>query len=608
MSVSPAGTRRSASVHRTGIPVSGGLVIGPAHLAVSDDVPSIDRLLAAGEEAAEIRRFRVAIRRSRDELRALKEVLASDPDDPGVRVLDAHLLILEDSALEEVIARIRSERRSASALLGHVFQKHISSLEASDAEYFRARAADIRDVRRRILRHLEGDSRGGGASVPLGSILVATELSPSDAASFDPERVRGVVTDHGGATSHAAILARSRGIPAVVGLVDFAPHVREGDIVLIDGDHGDVVVRPTPAEVRAFETRRKRALQREKALARIDRAPAVTLDSHPISIQANIEVPEDADLAARLHCAGVGLFRTEFFFLGRDEPPDEDGQVRAYRRVARTLKPYPVTIRTFDLGGDKFASYVGTTRMDNPFLGVRGIRFLLQHRDVLKTQLRAILRASTQGKVRILYPMVTSLEELREANAVREEARRELMREGVRIGTVECGIMIEVPAAVALADLFARECDFFSIGSNDLIQYTLAVDRANQNVAYLYDPFHPAVLRALAATLQAGQRAGIPVSACGEMAGSLHGAALLMGLGCTQLSMAPKSVRRIKDFVRHVRIVDLRRMTEEALLQSTGEDVRDVVEEALRPILGAEAAPMMPAPPGKRDGRHEGSA
>lgn len=605
--MSPARARRLGSVHRTGIPVSGGLVIGPAHLVESDDAPPVDRPLASGEEAAEVRRFRVAIRRSRDELRALKEVLSSDPDDPGVRVLDAHLLILEDSALEEVLERVRRERRSASVLLGQVFQKHITSLEASDAEYFRARAADIRDVRRRIMRHLEGDSRGGGSSVPVGSILVATELSPSDAASFDPARVRGVVTDHGGATSHAAILARSRGIPAVVGLVNLAPHIREGDTVLVDGDHGDVVVRPTPSEVRSFETRRKLSLRREKALARIDKEPAVTLDAHPISIQANIEIPEDADVVARLHCSGVGLFRTEFFFLGRDQPPDEEGQLRAYRRVVRRLKPDPVTIRTFDLGGDKFASYVGTTRTDNPFLGVRGIRFLLQHRDVLKTQLRAILRASTQGKVRILYPMVTSVEELREANEVREEARRELKREGVRVGPVECGIMIEVPAAVALADLFARECDFFSIGSNDLIQYTLAVDRANQNVAYLYDPFHPAVLRALAATLQAGQRAGIPVSACGEMAGSLHGAAFLLGLGCTQLSMAPKSIRRIKDLVRRVQIVDLRRMTEEALLQSTGADVRRVVEAALRPILGADAAPLMAAPPGKRDGRHEGS-
>lgn len=597
----PAGASLSGELIRQGIPVSGGLSAGPAHLILEEDLGRDERVLEADEHGAETRRFRLAVRRSRDEIQALKECLTSTPDDPGLRVLDAHLLILEDQQLIQLVLHgIREDHRPASEIIRSVFQKMIVALESSNTEYFRARSADIRDVGRRLLRHLNGHSyRRTG--VPSGAIVVAVELSPSETASFDPVRVKGLVTDLGGATSHAAILARSRGIPAVVGLGDLAAHVAPGDWVLVDGTRGEVVVRPTAERIEDFESRRKRAVRRTRERERRDTGPAVTQDSHPISLLANIETPEDVTQAIRNGAEGIGLFRTEFFFLGGKDLPDEEGQYRTYRRVLRRLKPRPVTIRTLDVGGDKFASYLGTTRADNPYLGVRGIRFLLQHREILRTQLRAILRAAPHGQAQILFPMISAVEEVRAVNQMLEQVSAELRREGQEVGRIARGIMIEVPAAVTLADLLAHEVDFFSIGSNDLIQYTLAVDRGNERVGYLYDPFHPAVLRALAATISAGERAGVPVSSCGEMSGNPYGAAVLIGLGCHRLSMSPVRVSEVKDLVRRISLVELRRMTNELLRQPTGGEVRAILRQTIMPLVGDDGQEMM-APPPMHDG------
>lgn len=578
----------SEMIRRKGVPASGGLAAGPAHLVrpvEEREVP--DQELSASQVGPEVRHFRLAVRRSLDEIDALRECLLGDPQDPGLKILDAHRMLLADpDFLRRILHEIRERRRPAGAALREVLGEIILTLEAARSEYFRARSADLLDVRRRVLKHLEGEAQTA-APIPAGSVVVAVELAPSETASFDPEFVAGLVTDHGGPTSHAAILARSRGIPSVVGLVDLAAHVHEGDRILIDGDRGIVTVRPGRAEMAEFMVRRREAVRRDRARARALTEPAVTLDGHPFELLANIETAEDAPLAVRVGAQGVGLYRTEFFYLKGSHLPDEDGQYRAYRRVVQAMRPRPVTIRTLDAGGDKFAAYLGTTRETNPFLGVRGIRFSLGHPDIFRTQLRAVLRAAAVGPVQILFPMICSIDEVRAANEMVDEAAAELRREGVAVpARVPRGVMIEVPAAVALADHLAREVEFFSIGSNDLIQYTLAVDRANERLASLYDPFHPAVLRALAATIDAANRAGIRVSSCGEMSGQPAGAAVLLGLGCSSLSMGAFQIAEVKNALRRVRLVDLRRLLAEILRLATTREVRAAVEEALGGMLG----------------------
>lgn len=596
-----AGAPRASGLQtlsRRGVPAAGGLALGPAHRVFPQGESKIDdRVLDPGEEKNEVRRFRLAVRRALDEIQALRECLLGDPEDPGLRILDAHRMLLDDQEFRrKVLEGIRHEKRPAATVLHFAFQEMISALESAESEYFRARAADLQDVKRRILKHLEGGV-SAAAPIPEGSVVVASELSPSETTSFDPASVRALVTDHGGPTSHAAILARSRGIPAVVGMIDLSAHVHEGDLVLVDGTRGTVVVRPGKEELREFESRRRREAKRTRLRAERGTGPAVTLDGHPVTLAANIEVPEDTPNVLRSGAQGVGLYRTEFFYLRGRNLPDEEGQYRAYKGIAQRLRPNPVTIRTLDAGGDKFADYLGTSRENNPFLGLRGIRFSLAHPDMFKIQLRAILRATAHGNVRILYPMISSLEEVREANRLLDEAAAELRAEGKPIAPrIERGVMIEVPAAVALADLLARESDFFSIGSNDLIQYTLAVDRENEKLAYLYDPFHPAVLRALAYTIDAANRARIPVSSCGEMSGSAYGAAILIGLGCTSLSMSPFQIHEVKDMIRRVHLVDLRRLTEGLLRQATVQEVHDELHEALGKLLENGSGDFVPWP------------
>ncbi len=595
------------TIVRRGVPASGGFASGPVHLVrPAEDLPLDERRIEAAEVAGEARRFRLALRRSLDEIDALRECLLGDADDPGLKILDAHRMLLNDPEfVRRVQDGIRVGRHLAAVALTEVLNEVIAPLEAARSEYFRARTADLLDVRRRLLAHLQGGGSRAQA-VPAGSVVVAVELFPSESASFDPELVRGLVTDHGGPTSHAAILARSRGIPAVVGLADLSIHAREGDPVLVDGDHGTVTLRPGRAELLAFEQGRREAARRHRAQVRGLAAPPVTIDGHPFTLLANIETPEDAGNVVKSGAMGIGLYRTEFFYLRGAHLPDEEGQYRAYRRVVLAVRPRPVVIRTLDAGGDKFAAYLGTSRETNPFLGVRGIRFSLGHPDIFRTQLRAILRAAVHGTVRILYPMISSVEEVRAANGMLDEARDELRREGVAVPErIERGVMIEVPAAVALADILARESDFFSIGSNDLIQYTLAVDRANEKLAGLYDPFHPAVLRALAATIDAANRAGIPVSSCGEMSGLPAGAAVLLGFGCGHLSMSPYQIAEVKDLLRRTRLVDLRRLGADLLRLATTAEAH----AAVRSVLGEAAVPDVPARAAPRsEGRREEGA
>ncbi len=581
--------RSRASVSREtlrlrGVAASPGLVEGPIHVVLPDEAPQEEQKVSARAVRGELQRFRVAVRRARDEIAALRECLLVDPEDPGTAILEAHRMILEDQdLLREVAAVVTGELLSVESATRRIFRAYAQQFEASETELLRARAVDLRDVKRRILRHLGADPSEPHRLPAHPVILLARDLSPSETASMDRSKVLAFVTEHGGPTSHVAILARSRGIPAVVGMGNLAGAIEEGDRALVDGTVGEVVVRPRASEVRAFHLRQVARERLTRAADAVVGKPAVTIDGREVVLLANIETPEDAGMAADAGAEGVGLYRTEFFFMREPRLPDEEAQARVYRQAVRRMRGRPVTIRTMDIGGDKLASYLGTTREDNPFLGMRGIRFSLAHPDVFRQQIRAILRASAAGSVRIMLPMISCVDELRAARRIISECEAELREDGVAVAeSVPLGVMIEIPGAVAIADLLAREADFFSIGSNDLIQYALAVDRGNEKIAHLYDPFHPSILRLLRQTVLAAREAGIPVSSCGEMSGQPLGALVLIGLGCSHLSVSPFQLPLVKSLVRAVRMAGMESLVLSALSLPTGAEVRALLESGTR--------------------------
>jgi phosphotransferase system enzyme I (PtsI) len=453
-------------------------------------------------------------------------------------------------------------------------------------EYLRERRADIVDVERRVLRHLFQGRGPTLAGLAQPAIIVAHDMGPSDVAMLDPERVLGLVTEVGGRTSHSAIVARGRGIPAVLSVPDVLGQVKTGDVGAVDGYAGWIEVNPdatTSAEYR----RRQEDLGREaEALGHLRDAPAVTLDGHAIEIGANIELPADVDRALRAGATGIGLFRTEFFYLGRFELPTEAEQFDAYRSVVERMNPHPVIFRTMDLGGDKVASYLGATHETNPFLGWRGIRFALQHPDVFETQIRAIYRASAHGRLRMMFPMVSTLSELERSLEICAKARQTLKARSQPFDPdIEIGVMIETPSAVWISDILMRHASFISIGTNDLVQYTLAMDRDNERLAHLYEPLEPAVLRSIHHAVKAAHEAGGWAGICGEMAGDPRHAVLLAGLGVDEMSMSLFDLPRVKAAIRGVTIAQAREIAAEALTQPSAKAVKRMLRERVDPLL-----------------------
>ena len=556
-----------------GAGVSPGLAHGVIHV-VRDDLDDVVRYsIEPAQIANEIARFEAALVQTRVQILEMQQKIAEAIGTKDAAIFDAHLLVVEDRTLiDEVLRRLEAERCNVEWVFQEVASSYAETLSKIDDPYLRERAVDMQDVTRRIIRNLQGKAPKPllGAAQP--HILVAHNLTPSDTASMDRQLVLGIATDLGSRTAHTAIIARSLNIPAVVGLHDATEKLESGRHVLLDGYTGVLIIDPTPETLSYYGEIELRKGLVAKELKGLRQTSSTTSDGRHIVLSANIEMPTDVESVGENGAEGIGLYRTEFLFVNRDTLPSEEEQYETYRKVAERVHPNPLIIRTFDLGGDKLA--VGTVDVGdelNPFLGWRAIRFCLENVDIFKTQLRAIWRASAIGNVKIMFPMISGLEELRHANKILEDCRQEVGEN--KVGKVEVGAMIEIPSAAISSDSLAREVDFFSIGTNDLIQYTIAVDRVNERIAHLYEPTHPAVLRLLKMIADAGHANKIWVGVCGEMARDVALIPLLIGLGMDELSVGATSVPRVKMAVRSLAVLECQKLVAEALTLQTSSEI-----------------------------------
>jgi len=571
----------------TGIGASPGLAVGPVHRLEPEDLSVREREVDLCDIEAEIKLFHVALDASRRDLTGIRDGIAGELGESAAAIYDAHLLILDDPELRKAVeSGIRDQKRNAAWIYRARMGAYLAHFDNVEDEYLRERRADFLDVERRVLRHLLGTGMRPIEKLEAPVIIIAHDLGPSEVAMLSRDKVLAFVLEVGGRTSHGAIVARGRGIPAVVSVKGALQQVRPGDRAAVDGDGGTVEVNPDDANVIRYHTRMERRRLKGESLNAMLEMPAVTLDGRRIELGANLELPDDVVQAAAAGADGIGLFRTEFFYLNRIDLPSEEEQYQAYRRVCEAMGQRTVLFRTMDLGGDKVASYLGVTHETNPFLGLRGIRLALASPDMFRTQLRAIHRAAVHGKARMMFPMVSSTEELDRALALRDEAVESLRRDGLpHEPEIETGIMIETPSAVWMADALARRSAFFSIGSNDLIQYTLAMDRDNERLSNLYEPLDPAVIRSIDRTVSAAHAAGRWVGVCGEMAGDPHTAVLLVGLGVDELSVSTYDLPRVKAAIRSVRYDSVRKIADEALAAASAAPVRALVRHRIDAML-----------------------
>lgn len=563
-----------------GIGVSPGIAIGPA-LRFNVDRYEVPHYPVEDAEA-EVARLERALEETRVYLAELHRKTAEEIGETHADIFNAHLMLLDDVAMrDEVIARVRTEGVNAEHILQDFIQRYARVMTASSDPRFQERAADLIDVGDRVLRNLLDAERPNLTDLAQPSIVVAHDLSPSDTATMDLDDVLGVVLDSGSTTSHTAILTRALELPAVVGLSVASAKIEPNDMVVVDGAAGKVIVRPTDDTLRRYQQARQAAEARRQALERAAASgPARTRDGVAMPLQANIELPLEVPHGCKARAEGIGLYRTEYLFLNRGTLPDEAEQYENYRTVAEAMLPHPVTLRTIDIGGDKLVEHLQLLREENPQLGWRAVRFCLARPDVFKVQLRAILRATVVGNIQIMFPMISGLEELREVKAVLREVMDDLDREGIAFRRdVKVGSMIEVPSAVAIADLLARECDFFSIGTNDLIQYSLAVDRGNEKIAHLYEPAHPAVLRMIRQTADAARAAGIPCAMCGEMAGDPLFTELLIGFGLSSLSMSAVALPAVRAEVAGTSLSQARALADQVMGLGTVVEIRALLRD-----------------------------
>jgi phosphoenolpyruvate-protein phosphotransferase (PTS system enzyme I) len=572
-----------------GIPASPGVAIGKAYYlrrALPRSVLSTVPKEKVEEEAAAFLR---AVARSKEQIRTIRDGIR-DRSAEHYQILSVHLALLEDSMLvDQTVRLVRENQFKADWAFSRVLQNLLETFHRIEDQYLRERGHDLRQIGHRVLENLAGRPVESVASIREPVIVIAHDLSPADTAQILKSSVLAFATDVGSKTSHTAITARSLGIPAVVGLERVTEEVGESEEVIVDGEEGTVILRPTADAVREYADKKKAYFVRIRDLAKFARLPAVTRDGKTLKLLANIEFPEEADVALRSGADGVGLYRTEFLFLNRKDLPSEEEHFQTYRRVAEKFVRNPVTVRTLDLGGDKFASQLELAEEMNPAMGLRAIRFCLREKEIFKQQIRAILRASAFGKVRMMFPMISGVGELRAVLAVVEEARAELRKRRVSFDReMPVGIMVEVPSAALVADLLAREVSFFSIGTNDLIQYALAIDRINEHVSYLYEPLHPAILRLIRRIVDGGHDAGIPVAMCGEMAGEPLYAYVLLGLGLDELSMNTTSIPRVKRIIRKSVAYESREFTAGLLAHATAQEITKSLRTKLEELFPEE--------------------
>jgi phosphotransferase system enzyme I (PtsI) len=571
-----SGDKAREEIRFHGAGVSPGIAQGAIHV-VRDDLDDVARYrIEPAQIANEIGRFETALIQTRTQILEMQQKIAESIGAKDAGIFDAHLLVVEDRTLiDEVLRKLEADLCNVEWVFQEVATNYAETLSKIDDPYLRERALDIEDVTRRVIRNLQGKAPKTFLALTEPHILVAHNLTPSDTATMNRERVLGIATDLGSRTSHTAIMARSLNIPAIVGLHDVTEKLETGQHVLLNGTDGLLVVDPTPETLARYGELESKRVQITQKLAELRETKSTTRDGRHIVLSANIELPGDVDAVATNGAEGIGLYRTEFLYLNRTTLPTEGEQYETYRKVAERVSPDPLIIRTFDLGGDKLASGAADVGDElNPFLGWRAIRFCLENIDIFKSQLRAILRASAVGNVKIMFPMISGVGELRRALSVLAECKEELRRTGSTFSdATEVGAMIEIPSAALSADILAREVDFFSIGTNDLIQYAIAVDRVNERIAHLYEPTHPAVLRLLKMIADAGRANDIWVGVCGEMAGDIALTPLLLGLGMDELSAGATLVPRVKRAVQSLTIPECRQLVDEALELETPSEI-----------------------------------
>lgn len=562
-----------------GIAASDGVAIAKAYLLVEPDL-SFDNGTVTDTEA-EVAKFNGALNTSKVELTKIRNNAEQQLGADKAAIFDAHLLVLEDPELIQPIEeKIKNENVNAAQALTDVSNQFITIFESMDNEYMAERAADIRDVSKRVLAHILGVDLPNPSIIDESVVIIGNDLTPSDTAQLNKQYVQGFVTNIGGRTSHSAIMSRSLEIPAVVGTKTITEEVEAGDIIIVDGMTGDVIVNPSDEVVAQYQEKRDNFFKDKQELQKLRDAESVTEDGHHVELAANIGTPNDLPGVVENGAEGIGLYRTEFLYMGRDQMPTEDEQFEAYKAVLEAMKGKRVVVRTLDIGGDKELPYLYLPEEMNPFLGYRAIRLCLAQPEIFRPQLRALLRASVYGKLNIMFPMVATIQEFRDAKALLEEERQNLKNEGVEVSDdIEVGIMVEIPSTAALADVFAKEVDFFSIGTNDLIQYTMAADRMSERVSYLYQPYNPAILRLVQRVIAASHAEGKWTGMCGEMAGDQTAIPLLLGLGLDEFSMSATSILKARRLIRNLSEAQMKDLAAKAVNCATSEEVVALVED-----------------------------